>query len=145
MVANEGERFSSALFRAAAAGVAYFAIMFSIGFVLGTVRVMLLAPVLGEWGATSAELPLMLAVSWVTSAWLVARMRVPPTVGARLLMGLMSFALLMVAEVLLGMSLFGRTLVQQVGEMTSGPGLAGLLGQVAFAAFPLLQLHRAPR
>ena len=36
--------------------------MFGIGFVLGTVRVMVLAPALGEWGATFAELPVFLDV-----------------------------------------------------------------------------------
>lgn len=131
--------------RAAKAGIAYFAGMFALGFVLGTVRVLLLAPVLGDWGATFAELPVMLAISWIYCGWLLRRLAVPGAFGARLLMGAVAFTLLMIAEVLLGVGLFERTLPQQVGEMTSGAGLAGLVGQLAFAAFPVLQLHRGRR
>lgn len=131
----------ASLGRGAAAGAAYFAVMFGIGFVLGTVRVMLVAPLVGEWTATFAELPIMLAISWVISAWLIVRMRVPRALGPRLVMGVIAFSLLMAAEVLLGLGLFGRTLAEQIGEMTSGPGFAGLLGQVAFATFPLVQLR----
>ena len=36
---------------------------------------MLLAPSLEEWGATLAELPAMLAISWMIAAWLIARVR----------------------------------------------------------------------
>ena len=142
---GEGARVGSALPRAILAGVAYFSIMFAIGFVLGTVRVMVLAPALGEWGAAFAELPIMLGISWVTAAWLIARLRVAQTSTARLVMGLAAFALLMIAEVLLGIGLFGRTLSEQLGAMTEGAGLAGLLGQVAFAAFPLAQLAKTTR
>ncbi len=127
------------------AGLTYFAGMFALGFVLGTARVLLIAPVLGAWGATFAELPVMLAISWLYCAWLLRRFAVPGAAGARLLMGAVAFILLMVAEVLLGIGLFGRDLPQQVQEMTNGPGLAGLAGQLAFAAFPLLRLGRPRR
>lgn len=127
------------------AGIAFFAGMFGLGFLLGTVRVLLLTPSLGAWGATLAELPVMLAISWLYCRWLVRSFAVPSTVRARLAMGTLAFTLLMMAEVVLGIALFERTLPQQVREMTSGPGLAGLAGQVAFAAFPLLQLRRSGR
>lgn len=59
-------------------------------------------------------------------------------------MGASAFTLLMIAENLRGTSLFDRTLPQQLQAMTIGPGLAGLLGQLAFAAFPLVQMARGP-
>jgi ABC-type uncharacterized transport system permease subunit len=127
--------------RAASAGVVYFAGMFALGFVLGTARVLVVAPVLGDWGATFAELPIMLAISWIYCGWLLRRFAVPAAMGARLVMGATALILLMVAEVMLGIGLFGRSLAGQVQAMTSGPGLAGLLGQLAFAAFPLVRLR----
>lgn len=42
--------------RAAAAGIGYFGVVFAVGFVLGTARVMVVAPRLGETGAVAAEL-----------------------------------------------------------------------------------------
>lgn len=128
--------------RAILGGVAYFALMFAIGFVLGTARVLLIAPQVGEWGAAAIELPIMLAISWFVCAWLIRRLAVPARVGARIAMGVVAFALLMVAEVMLGITLFARTLEAQIAAMIVGPGLAGLAGQLAFAAFPLVQLRR---
>lgn len=127
------------------AGVAYFGGMFALGFLLGTARVLLIAPLLGDWGATMVELPAMLAMSWIFCGWLLRRFAVPQRPVDRLLMGAVAFAFLMIAEVALGIGLFDRNLPQQVREMTSGPGLAGLAGQLAFAAFPLVQLRRGYR
>lgn len=121
------------------AGALYFVVMFALGFVLGTLRVLVVAPRLGDWGATLIELPIMLTLSWFACRWLVGRFAVPGRVAPRLAMGATAFMLLMVAEILLGTSLLGRTLTQQVQAMTGGVGLLGLLGQFAFAAFPLVQ------
>jgi len=43
--------------------LAYFLPVFALGFVLGTVRTLWLAPMLGELAAVAAELPVMLAAS----------------------------------------------------------------------------------
>lgn len=126
--------------RTAQAGVTYFAGMFAIGFVLGTLRVLLLVPAIGDWGATLTELPVMLAVSWVYCGWLTLWLEVPARPGSRLQMGAIALILLWMAETLLGISLFGRTLLQQILAMASGPGLAGLAAQIIFAAFPIVQL-----
>jgi hypothetical protein len=128
--------------RAIRAGAAYFGGMFVIGFVLGTARVLLVVPRLGAWGATFAELPVMLAISWIYCAWLLRRFAVPAGIADRLLMGAVAFALPMFTEVLVGVGLLGRSLIEQIREMTDGPGLAGLIGQLAFAAFPLIQRWR---
>ncbi|QHL92025.1 hypothetical protein GVO57_14115 (plasmid) [Sphingomonas changnyeongensis] len=125
--------------RAAQAGVTYFAGMFAIGFVLGTLRVLLLVPAIGEWGATLTELPVMLAVSWLYCGWLTRWLDVPERLGPRLQMGAVALTLLWIAEILLGICLFGRHLPQQILAMARGPGLAGLAAQIIFATFPFVQ------
>lgn len=46
---------------------AYFAVIFGLGFALGSLRVLLLAPQLGERNAELAEAPLMLAGIYVAA------------------------------------------------------------------------------
>ena len=62
------------------AGVTYFALVYAIGFLLGTVRVLLLMPLVGETAAVLLEAPLMLAVSWIGARWSSRRFTVPATV-----------------------------------------------------------------
>lgn len=121
------------------AGIAAFAIVFAIGSVLGTGRVLLLAPQLGALAATVIELPMMLVASWLTVGWAVRRWRVPWRAGARLAMGATAFALLIAAETALGVFGFGRSLAEQLAAMTSPDGALGLAAQIAFALFPLVR------
>ena len=54
----------------AEAGCLYALIVFVVGFVFGAVRVLLIAPRLGETAAVSIEAPFMLAASWNLSRWI---------------------------------------------------------------------------
>lgn len=127
---------------ALAAGLAYFTIVFAAGFMLGTLRVMWLAPMLGEIMAVLLELPLMLAVSWLSCTWLVRRFAVPPQAAARLGMGAIAFTCLMLAEALLAVTLFGQSLQQFLSGFQNTQAQLGLAGQLAFALIPLLQAAR---
>ena len=51
--------------RAVRAGLAYFAVVFAIGFALGTLRILMLIPQFGELASVLAALPLMLFTSWL--------------------------------------------------------------------------------
>ncbi|MCA3246061.1 MAG: hypothetical protein ING29_06215 [Azospirillum sp.] len=125
--------------RAGLAGTVYFAVVFAIGFVLGTVRVLFLAPALGEGIATLIELPAMLAASWFVCGWCVGRFGVPPAPGARATMGGAAFGMLMAVEAMLSILVFGRTPLGHIARYAEiGPAL-GLAAQIAFAAFPLLR------
>jgi hypothetical protein len=55
---------SRTVFQATKAGALYAIIIFVVGFILGTIRVLLLAPRLGETTAVIIEAPIMLAASW---------------------------------------------------------------------------------
>lgn len=124
------------------AGVAYFALVFAAGFVLGTIRTLLLAPHIGPFAAVVVELPLMLAIAWFICRWLVERFAVGDARAERLVMGVIAFVLLLAAELVLSLSLFGGTVVGFVASLGTPEGAAGLAGQVAFAAMPLVVRRR---
>ena len=51
--------------RAVIAGSVYFLLLFAFGFLLGTVRVLLVIPYVGTLVATMLEVPVMLAAAYV--------------------------------------------------------------------------------
>ena len=122
------------------AAVPYFAAVFAAGLVLGTVRVLMLAPAMGAAAAVALEVPVMLAVSWVAARWAVARYGVPGRTGPRLAMGGLAFVLLMAAEVALGVWGFGQSPAGIAAGLIRPEGMLGLAGQVAFGLVPLAQL-----
>ncbi len=116
----------------------YGAAVFAAGFALGTLRVLLVVPYLGELAAVALEVPVMLCLSWLVAGRVLRRW---PLTGRRqrLAMGGLAFALLMLAETILGITLFGRTLSGVLAAMATPPGLVGLAGQIAFALVPALR------
>jgi hypothetical protein len=126
--------------RSAAAGLAYFAIVFAAGFVLGALRVLVLIPRLGDGpAAVLLELPVMLALSWMACRRLVARFDVPAAPVARLMMGGLAFAALMAAELGVSVFGFGRSLSEHLASYRQLPASLGLAGQIVFAALPMVQ------
>ncbi len=124
------------------AALAYVALVFGLGFVLGTARVLLIIPRIGATAAVLLELPVVLAASWVVAGWCIRRFAVPPHAGARLAMGACAFAVLMVAELLLATLLFGQTAAQHFATYRHVPGALGLTGQLGFAVIPALRRIR---
>jgi hypothetical protein len=122
------------------AGLAYFIVVFGFGFLLGTFRMLVMVPVVGEISAVMLEMPIMLAISWFSSRWLSGQLSVPAALAPRLVMGGLAFALLMVAEVGLSIFGFGRTLAEHLASYCQFASIIGLLGQAAFASFPAIQL-----
>jgi hypothetical protein len=59
------------------AGSLYFALVFAVGFVLGTIRTVWLVPRVGARAAELMEMPIMLAVTIVAARWTVLRLAVP--------------------------------------------------------------------
>jgi hypothetical protein len=121
------------------AGLAYFACVFSAGCVLGVIRVLFVAPAVGETAAVSLELPLILAWSWLVCGWLLRRIAVPACMTGRLGMGVTAFAVLIIVELGLPVLVGGRLLADWSAQYQKAPGLIGLLGQIAFALIPLLR------
>jgi hypothetical protein len=126
------------------AGAVYFALVFTLGLLLGTVRTLFVqdTPSAGRLLGVVIELPIMLAASWFLCRQVVARFRVVPTMPSRALMGGVAFALLLLAELLVGMLLFGRTPVQHIALYREASYVLGLTAQIGFALMPVLQLRR---
>jgi hypothetical protein len=121
------------------AALAYFLTVFGLGFALGAMRVLFVIPRIGETAAVLLELPVMLAASWVAAGWCVRRFAVPPRISARLAMGLLAFALVMVAELGLAISLFGQTAGEHFAAYRHFTGAVGLAAQLGYASFPALR------
>jgi hypothetical protein len=128
--------------RLARAGIAYWAVVFALGFVLGTIRVLWLAPLVGLIPATLMELPAMLGASWLASGWVVRRFAIA-SAGEALAAGGLAFALLMAAECALGVAMMGMTPAQWLGEFRQPHALLGLAGQGAFALMPWWRVMRS--
>ncbi|MCK7613789.1 hypothetical protein [Roseibium sediminicola] len=114
--------------------------VFAIGFVLGAVRVLFLAPQAGELTAVAVELPLMLLASYLVAKPVLRHWRIPRRFGDRLAMGSLAFAILMVFEVTLSLTVFGNTLAQHLSRYGEPVAWLGLAGQMVFAAIPLILL-----
>lgn len=129
------------------AGLAYFATVFLLGFVLGTLRTLLVAdaPGGGRLLGVLIELPIMLAASWFLCGYLIRRFDVAATRVDRALMGGVALALLLLAELGVGVLLFGRSVAEHVALYRDASYALGLAAQIGFALMPLLRMRaRSP-
>lgn len=132
--------------RSIAAAGAYFALVFLVGTMFGTARILVLEPALGEVASVLLELPLMLGSAWLICAALIGRLPIPPRATDRLVMGGLAFLLLMAAE--LGLDLWrpGTSVAEHFIAYREPARALGLVGQVMFGLLPLLMIaRREPR
>jgi hypothetical protein len=124
-------------------GLAYVIIVFAVGFLLGAIRVMVVAPLIGEFSGVCLEAPIMLAVSWVACGWSLRAFGVGERTTSRLAMGGAAFALLIGAETAVGAVLFARAPLGVIQSFGTPAGAVGLASQIGFALIPLFRA-RAP-
>jgi hypothetical protein len=122
--------------------LAYFAIVFGIGFLLGAMRVPLLVPRIGAAAAELLELPLMLIAIVLVARW---RQRKSPDLDAaqQLVVGIVAFWLMLGAECALGAVLQGRTPVAVLLAHDPLPGTLYYLSLAVFALLPWWWTRRA--
>lgn len=118
------------------AALAYFAVVFAVGFALGIVRVLALVPVVGERSAELMELPLMLAASVGAAHWICRRLRVPPRAAPRLAMGAIALCLLLAVEFTVVLQLRGLSIAQYLDARDPVSGGAYAATLLAFALAP---------
>lgn len=121
-------------------GSVYFLLVYVAGFLLGTLRVLTLAPMLGEMVATLIELPVILLFSWLACRLLIGLFSVPATLIARITMGATALVLLLAAEIPISIFLLDRSIHEHFAIYQTAQGLFGLAGQIVFALFPIVQL-----
>ena len=119
------------------AGLAYFALVFGTGFLLGAVRVPLLVPRLGMRTAELLEAPVMLCVVFLAARFVVRRFSLPARTALRLLVGAIALAFLLLAEfslvVLVQRQALGAYIASR--DPVAGSVYLGLLA--IFVAMPL--------
>ncbi len=144
MTTIEGDTGRGGLGAAVVAGAAYFGVVFTVGFVFGIVRELVLVDALAlpQWLAVLIEIPFMLAVAFWACRGLVRHLEVPAGTGPRLTMGLVAFALLMGAEAALSVLLLERSVPDHLASFAAPAAAIGLAGQVAFALLPLAVSRR---
>ncbi len=119
----------------------YFALVFAAGFALGVIRVLWLAPMLGERNAELAELPVMLVVITVAARFVVARMPHPGP-GTCLATGALALALMLLVEFTVVLGLRGLTLAQYLESRDAVAGSAYALSLLLFMLMPALLPRR---
>jgi hypothetical protein len=96
--------------KTAAAGAAYFALVFTVGFALGVVRTLFLVPRYGDRAAELMEMPVILVVSFVAARWITGALSMPYGLVRRLAMGCFGLALMLGAEFILVLPVRGLTI-----------------------------------
>lgn len=125
------------------AGVVYAVAVFGFAFLTGALRTVALTstgapPVLG----VAIELPVLLLVSWAICGLLLQRMHVPAETGVRLLMGAVALIVMLSGEFALSALVIGRSLPDFLASYEHPEAILGLIGQLAFAAFPVIKMRR---
>lgn len=76
----------------------YFLLAFGAGFVLGTVRALLIVPLVGHRTAKLLEMPLMLIATVLAVRWTIRRFPEPRTSSSRLAIGGIALGLMLAGE-----------------------------------------------
>ncbi|GLR23966.1 MULTISPECIES: hypothetical protein [Alphaproteobacteria] len=124
--------------RALIASTIFFLALFALGFALGTVRVIFIAPRVGQLAAVAAEVPIMVIAGFFACRWTLKHCRVPGTLVIRWVMAAWFLGLLFAFETVLGAALFGLTAAEQLAALMTPTGLLGLSAQIIAALFPLV-------
>lgn len=115
--------------------LAYFGIVFGAGFVLGALRVLAVAPRLGEARAELLETPIMLVIIYFAARLVVDRFRIE-RVSVALAVGSAALGLLLAFEFTLVLAVRGLTFDAWYADRDPAAFAAYLAGLLAFALMP---------
>ena len=120
------------------AAALYFLATFSVGFLLGPIRVLLLEPRIGAVAATLCEAPLLLIAMAVAALWTPQLVGVTTSLAAMLAIGIGALALQQVADLLVGVLLRGLSARQQFARLATPEGAIYAALLALFALLPAL-------
>jgi hypothetical protein len=125
------------------AGAIYFLLVFGAGFILGSIRVLLILPRVGERTAELMEMPIMLLVTILAARW-VSRRFVNPATGSRLFaVGFAALCLLLAAELTFVFVLRGLTIREYLASRDPVAGTVFAVMLLVFAIMPYLVTREA--
>lgn len=116
--------------------------VFAIGFVFGTIRVLVADGPFAQTVALWLEIPLLVLATWFVAALTVARFEMVDMVSERWHAGLIGFVVLQAGEILTGVYAFGRPLADVLASYGSGRGLLSAIVQTVVIFFPVWVLRR---
>ena len=119
------------------AAILYFLFVFGAGFVLGTGRVLLLVPLLGERVAELMEMPLMLTVIVVAASWM-GRHRLNGRLSSALSVGCIAMGFVLLADLAVGVWLRGMSAVEVFLDRDPVSGAAYYVALLLFAVMPAI-------
>ena len=134
----------SAVKQAVKAGVLYFMLVFSAGFVLGAIRTLWVVPKLGVRTAELMEAPLMFGVSILAARWVVRRLRVPPDCLRRLALGCVALGFMLLVEFTFVLWIRGLTIREYFAARDPISGGVYCLTLGAFAVIPVFVERQRP-
>jgi hypothetical protein len=120
----------------------YFALVFGAGFVLGSLRVLLLVPAMGERYAELAETPLMLLVIYFSARYVVRKGSAAAGRRGFLLVGALALLLLLVLEFTVVLALRGLTVAEYVASRDPVSGGVYLASLTVYLLAPWLLAGR---
>lgn len=120
------------------AGILYFALVFGVGFVLGSVRTLWVVPRFGARTAELMETPIMFVVTIVAARWVVRRLAVPRKPSNRLGMGCIGLGLMLVAEFTLVLWLRGVSINEYLASRDPVSGTVYYVMLGVLCIMPLL-------
>jgi len=124
--------------RAARAGILYFALVFSTGFVLGAIRTLWAVPRFGVRVSELAEEPFMLAAVILAARWVIRHTGLPSSFWARAETGGIALLLMILVEIVMVLRLRGLSLQDYASSRDPVAGTVYLLMLAVFGVMPLL-------
>jgi hypothetical protein len=126
------------------AGALYFALVFSVGFLLGTIRVLWLAQAVGTRTAELLEMPVMFAVIILSARWVARHFSVPYTASSRLSMGGIALASILLLDFTFVLWIRGLSFSQYIESFDPVAGTVYFVMLGVLAIMPLLVARRTP-
>jgi hypothetical protein len=124
------------------AALAYFAIVFAVGFACGPIRVMWLEPNFGATTAVLMEMPILLMAMMFAARYVPRRMALPATAGMHLGMGLIALGLVLTADIGVGLWVRGQSPAEIGAYFLSTPGRIYSASLLIFGLMPVLVNRR---
>jgi hypothetical protein len=122
----------------ASAAAIYFLAVFSAGFLLGPIRVLLLEPRIGAIAASLCEAPLLLIAMVAAARWVPRLIRLTTSLARLLAVGIGALVLQQAADLLVGMLLRGLSAQQQFARLATPEGAIYAALLALFALMPAI-------